>query len=217
MLTFEPIIKTLNLFHSASIDQVHQIVLGTFDLHFFHLCGFGCNSIVENGLLFYSVYESISSSSSSYSLSSHMESQNEELLLQQLFKLPKCYGNFSQMKSYCTLFSRLNYYFWPDYLSFFFFCPFFHFARFLSLSSFFFFLLCSPLCSLTLTNLPHGLTIPTDLPHGLTKPTNLLLHTDFKTNLRRSHSISVPGFGWVWWVLIRDGFEIGFYLRWVWI
>ena len=42
------------------------------------------------------------------SLSQHMESKNEEMMLQQLFKLSKCYSKFSQMKSYCLLFSRIN-------------------------------------------------------------------------------------------------------------
>ena len=37
-----------------------------------------------------------------------MESKNEEMMLQQLFKLSKCYSKFSQMKSYCLLFSRIN-------------------------------------------------------------------------------------------------------------
>jgi hypothetical protein len=40
----------------------------------------------------------------------HMwKSKNEEFVLQQLFKEllknPKCYSSFSQMKSYCTLFT----------------------------------------------------------------------------------------------------------------
>jgi hypothetical protein len=41
----------------------------------------------------------------------HMwKSKNEEFVLQQLFKEllknPKCYSSFSQMKSYCTLFTN---------------------------------------------------------------------------------------------------------------
>ena len=78
----------------------------------------------------------------------HMwKSKNEEFVLQQLFKEllknPKCYSSFSQMKSYCTLFSRFVYYFLPAYLSFFFFffLPDFFFSlfHFFSFSS-----LCSP-------------------------------------------------------------------------
>ena len=81
------------------------------------------------------------------SVSPHVESQNEDLLFLhffiRLFKLSKCYSNFSQIKSYYTLFSRFVYYFLPAYLSFFFFlsfCPIF------SLSSIFFpvLSLCSP-------------------------------------------------------------------------
>ena len=62
----------------------------------------------------------------------HMwKSKNEEFVLQQLFKEllknPKCYSSFSQMKSYCTLFTLQKLFswikncFWPAYLSFFFF------------------------------------------------------------------------------------------------
>ena len=55
-------------------------------------------------------------------------------------KNPKCYSSFSQMKSYCTLFSRILYYFFTRLFKLFFFfflclsfCPIF------SLSSIFFF------------------------------------------------------------------------------
>ena len=55
-------------------------------------------------------YKSISSNTGFGSLSPHVENQNEEMMLQQffilLFKLPKCYNSFSQMKSYCN--SSLN-------------------------------------------------------------------------------------------------------------
>ena len=70
-------------------------------------------------------------------ISLYVESQNEDLLLQQLFtrlfKLPKCYSNFSQIKSYWTFFSRFVYYFWP-YIKFFF----LSFSLFFSLFSLFF-------------------------------------------------------------------------------
>jgi hypothetical protein len=59
--------------------------------------------------------KSISSIPSSGLFISTCGEQNEELMLQQLFKelfkLPKCYNSFSQMKSYCTLFSPILNYF----------------------------------------------------------------------------------------------------------
>ena len=91
--------------------------------------------------------KSISSSLSSGLFTSTCGEQNEELILQQLFKelfkLPKCYSTFSQMKSYCTLFSPILNYFWPALFKLFFFsllfCPIFfslfHFFSFSSLYS----------------------------------------------------------------------------------
>ena len=55
-------------------------------------------------------YKSISSNTRFGSLSPHVENQNKEMMLQQLFillfKLSKCYSSFSQMKSYYN--SSLN-------------------------------------------------------------------------------------------------------------
>ena len=59
-------------------------------------------------------------------------------LFKELFKLPKCYSSFSQMKNYYILFSRILNYFLPTLFKRFFFCFLFHVARFLSLSSIFF-------------------------------------------------------------------------------
>ena len=77
------------------------------------------------------------------------------MILQQLFKLSKCYNNSSQMKSYCILFSQLKNCFLSALFKLFFF--FLHFARFLSLSSIFFPSLYSPLCSLFSIGLGMGL------------------------------------------------------------
>ena len=69
-------------------------------------------------------------------------------LFKLLFKLPKCYSSFSQIKSYCTLFSQIKNCFWPALFKVFFFSfctiSFSHFLFFF----FFFPSLCSPLCSL---------------------------------------------------------------------
>ena len=55
-------------------------------------------------------YKSITSNIGFGSLSPHVENQNKEMMFQQLFillfKLPKCYSSFSQMKSYYN--SSLN-------------------------------------------------------------------------------------------------------------
>ena len=61
-------------------------------------------------------------------------------------KNPMCYSSFSFLKSYCTLLScslPIKKIFLTPPLFKLFFCPLFHFSRFLSLSSFHF-LLCSP-------------------------------------------------------------------------
>ena len=84
--------------------------------------------------------KSISSTSVYYSLSPYVESKNEDKVLQHLsirpFKNPKCYSSFSQMKSYCTLFTNSSAELRTRLFKFFFFFPFFHFVWFFSLSSF---------------------------------------------------------------------------------
>jgi hypothetical protein len=88
------------------------------------------------------MYTFTSSSSLSGSLSSHVESQNKELILQQLFKelfkFLKCYSSFSQMKSYCSLCVQIKNCLNRSFISF-----------FLSLLFFFFFsFLCAPATTL---------------------------------------------------------------------
>ena len=65
----------------------------------------------------------------------------------------KCYNNFSQMKSYCTLFNRILYYFFTRLFKLFFFSFVFHFARYFLSSNFF------PLLSLSSLFSPSVLSL----------------------------------------------------------